>query len=214
VNLLLTASTCIPYTVVSFPSDAKLLFLLARKGPVGERIIATLYLLVLDADGKEPREWPPELLRKLESGTQDSSRMPAALALMLAGAAETDDADRTAQLLERALAMNHKMLPALRRGFLAAACCYQGFQRNDADRAEEWLKRARLVKGGALDKDWDSKALAAISFAKGAYAESAERLTRYVTLLNRQLSGGMVIAERRRTTQLIDRLSAGTPVPS
>ena len=207
-NLLLVLSVSIPYTVVTLPNDAKLILLLARKGAVGERLNAILYLLALDAQGKQPREWPPELIEKLAVPTEDVSRMPTALGLLLSDAADREDTRRTAEILERALAMNNKMLPDLRRGFLAAAAGYHGFLRGDAVRAEAWLKQARQVKGGVRRKDWDSKALAAVFFAKGEHAESAESLTRYLAFLDRLPKGGMSAAERERTWALFNTITS------
>ncbi len=148
------------------------------------------------------------MIEKLAVPTNDVSRMPTALGLLLSDAADREDAQRTAEILERALAMNNKMLPDLRRGFLAAASGYHGFFRGDAFRAEEWLKRARHVKGGVRRKDWAAKALAAVSFAKGEHAESAELLTRYIALLDRLPNGGMIAAERERTWALLNTITS------
>ena len=174
VNLILTISVCVPYTVACFPNDAKLILLLTREGAVGDRIVAILHLLFLDARGKRPGEWPRSWVEKLDIIANDKSRLPVAFGLLLSDAAEREDSERTAELLERALAICNKMLPDVRRGFLAAASCYHGFQHRDATRAEEWLKRAHLVKTGVSRKDWDSRSLAGISYAKGDYARSAD----------------------------------------
>jgi hypothetical protein len=99
------------------------------------------------------------------------------------------------------------MAPDARRGFLAAASGYHGFFRKDALQAEEWLKRARSVKGVAHQKDWDSRSSAAVCYAKGDFAQSAQLLSRYISLLDRQPSGGMIAAERERTMTLIDTLT-------
>ncbi len=208
VNLLLTISVCIPYTRVCFPSDAKLILLLTRKGAAGDRAVAILYLLALDAQGKQPRQWPPELIGKLDVTIKDKSRVPVALSFLLSDAAEKADAQRAAGILERALEMNNEMLPDVRRAFLTAASFYQGFHHNHASQAEEWLKRARSVKGGIADKDWDSGALAAVSFANGDSAQSAEFLARYIALLDRQPMSGRVAAERERITALRNTLKA------
>ncbi len=208
INLLLTISVCIPYTRVCFPNDAKLILLLRRKDAVGERIVAILYLLFLDAQGKTPPDWPAALVEKLDVRANDKSRLPAALGLLLSDAAEKKDPQRTAELLEQALAICDKMLPDPRRDFLAAASCYHGFHRLDASRSEEWLKRARAVRIGGSQKDWDSKALAAVSFAKGENAPSAEFLTRYLALLDRQPASGMIAVERERTMALVNTLTA------
>jgi hypothetical protein len=208
VNLLLTISVCIPYTRFCLPNDAKLILLLRRRDAVGDRLVATVYLLAADAQGRRPRDWPPDLIEKLAVSTHDLSRMPTALSLLLSAAADTEDAQRTAAILERALAINNKMLPELRRGFFAAASVYHGFFRTDASRAEEWLERARSVKVAASQKDWESRALAAISFAKGENAQSADFLTRYIALLDRQPFSGMIAAERERTIALVNTLTA------
>lgn len=203
VNLILTISVCVPYTAGCFPNDAKLILLLTRKGAVGDRIIAILYLLFLDTRGKQPGEWPAGLVEKLDIASGDTSRLPVALGLLLSLAAERKDPERTAELLERALAICNKMLPDARRGFLAAASCYHSFQNRDAARAVEWLKRAHLVKTGVSRKDWDSRSLAGVSYANGDYARSADLLTRYVAFLDRQSPSGMIITERARTLELV-----------
>ena len=208
VNLLLMISVCIPYTTASLPSDSKLLLLLGRKGPVRERLVAVLYLLALDAQGKQPGEWPLELVRHLDVDTMDKSRMPPALALLLAVAAQNGETGRVPLILERALTLLPKMLPDLRRGFLSAAACYHGFENGDAAQAEEWLGRARQIKGGARQKDWDSKALAGIFYAKGDHALSASLLTRYIALLERQPRGGIILAEAARMRNLLAELTA------
>ena len=208
VNLLLTISVCIPYTRVCFPNDAKLILLLRRKDADGKRIAAILNLLFLDAQGKLPREWPAALVAELDVTANDKSRLPVAIGLLLSDAAEKKDSERAAELLERALAICDQMLPDARRDFLIAASCYHGFHRRDASRSEEWLKRARSVKSGASQKDWDSRALAGVSYAKGDYTQSAEFLASYVALLDRQPMSGMVVAERERMIALRNTLTA------
>jgi hypothetical protein len=208
VNLLLTISVCVPYMVAFLPNDARLVLLLTRKGAVGDRLVATLYLLTLDAQGKQPREWPPALIEKLDIGNNDKSRLPVVLGLLLSCAAEKEDAEGTAEILEPALAISHKMLPGVRRAFLAAAASYHGFHCRDASRAEEWVKRARSVKSAVSPQDWDSRAQAAVCFAKGEYTQSARFLERYIALLDRQPTSGMIIAERSRTIALMNGLTA------
>jgi hypothetical protein len=110
--------------------------------------------------------------------------------------------------LERALAINNKMLPDVRRGFLAAASFYHGFHRKDASRSEEWLMQARSVKGSSSQKDWDTGALAAVWFAKGDYSQSSELLARYIALLDRQPMSGRIVAERERIIALRNTLMA------
>jgi hypothetical protein len=207
VNLLLTVSVCIPYTVVSLPNDAKLILLLTGKSAVAERIVASLYLLVLDAQGKRPRDLPRAFIEKLSVATKDTSRMPTALAFLLSDAAEDNDPQKLANILEQGLAMNHKMVPDARRGFLAAAACYHGFHHRNAARAEEWLKRARSVKSNVTQKDWDTQALAAAAFARGDYDQATELLTRFIALIDRQPTSGMLAAERERMLALVNSLS-------
>jgi hypothetical protein len=208
INLLLTISVCVPYVVACLPNDAKLILLLTRKGAAEGRTVALLYLVALDAEGMRPREWPRELIEKLDLTAKDNSRLPVAFRFLLSDAAEKEDAPRAAEILERALAINNKMLPDERRGFLAAASFYHGFHGKDASRSEEWLMRARSVKGGVFPKDWESGALAAIAFANGDHARSAELLARYITLLERQPTSGIVAAELDRIVALRDTLTA------
>lgn len=218
INLVLLISVCIPYTAACFPSDAKLIALLGRGGPVGQRLVAVLFLLALDAQGKEPEEWPRECIAKIEVMTKDNSRMPPALSFLLADAGEREDVERTAEILERALAICDKMPPAALRGFLTMASCEHGLSRGDRTRAEQWLQQARKVKGAVSQKDWDSLALAGILYAQGEFAQAGEMLARYIALLDRQPVSGMVAAERKRIIafrdrELRDRLAAQTGVP-
>jgi len=208
INLLLAISVCIPYTVAYLPNDARLILLLTRKGAAEARTVAILYLLAIDAQGKRPCEWPPELVEKLDVNSKDKSRLPVALSFLLSDAAQKEDAERAAEILERALAINNKMLPDVRRGFLAAASFYHGFHRKDASRSEEWLMQARSVKGSSSQKDWDTGALAAVWFAKGDYSQSSELLARYIVLLDRQPMSGRIVAERERITALRNTLMA------
>jgi hypothetical protein len=208
VNLILLISACIPYTASCYPSDAKLMALLPRGGPLSGRLVAVVFLLSLDAQGKEPDQWPRKYLAALDVVTKDNSRMPPALSFLLADAAGREDLARTAELLERALAICHKMPPMAQQGFLTAASCYHGFAHGDVTRAEKWLDQARKVKGSAARKDWDSKALAAVLYAKGEFATAGEMLARYIAFLDRQPMSGMLAAERRRILDLQEEMAS------
>lgn len=217
VNLILLITVCTPYTSRCLPSDAKRIALLARGGPVGEMLVAGLFLLAQDTEGVEPAQWPQEYIAKLDVMAKDHSGMPQALNFLLADAATREDLERTADLLERALTIYEQMPPTAQRGFLTAASCYHGLARGDVIRAEQWLEKARKVKGAISPKDWDSMALAAIFYGQGDHVHATEQLTRYIAFLDRQpVSGpvsGMITAERRRTVELAERWALQTAVP-
>jgi len=208
VNLFVLILSCIPYTVGSQPNDAKIILTLALKRTVGERLAAIPYLLALDAQGTQPRDWPHGFVAKLSIPTKDQSHMTASLAFQYAEVLESNNPELIGAVLERALAFSPKMSADARRAFFLEASWFQGMLRNNAPLAEAWLDCARKVKNAVFQKDWDSKALAAISCAKGRYAEASELLTRYVALLDRKPASGMIAAEQARTVDLQSRLAA------
>ena len=213
VNLLLAIAPSLPYTVRSQPSDAKLILLLNRKGPAAERLASILYLLELDARQTDPRDWPRELVEKISAPIQDKSYLGSAASIWYADALTTGDVERIAEALERALSESHHFGPDLQRAFYVSASCFQGIYRHHAPLAELWLESARKVKYTTSQKDWDSKALAAIALARGEHARAHELLTRYLTVLDRCPPSGLIAAERVRTVAVMETTnsSAGSP---
>jgi hypothetical protein len=136
--------------------------------------------------------------------------MTASLAFQYAGVLESNDPELIAPVLEHALAFSPKMSPDARRAFFLEASWFHGMLRNDAPLAEAWLDSAQKVKNAVLQQDWDSKAFAAISFARGRYVEAAGLLTRYLAVLDRKPASGMIAAERARTLGLQNQLAAQT----
>ena len=207
INLLLAILATVPRTTATLPNDTKLLLLLKRKGPVAERIVALIHLAALDAQGKRPPELPRELIQAIAVETQDISRLPQAFTFLLSDAADREDFAQMAQILERAFTISDRLLPELKRGFMASAASYHGFHKQNASLAQEWLSRARSVKGPKPQDDWDAQALAAIRYAEGENHQAAQFLIRYVALLERQPLSGMVLAERDRTLKLMNALT-------
>jgi hypothetical protein len=107
------------------------------------------------------------------------------------------DAEPIAETLEIALSVKHD-LADVRRAFYVAASCFHSMFRNNVPLAEAWLESAREVKGAIKQKDWDSKALAAIALANGEHAQARELLTHYLVLLDRLPASGTRAAERAR----------------
>jgi hypothetical protein len=205
VSLLLTISACLPYTFRSQPTDAKLLLLMIRKGPAAERLAAICYIVALDTQRVEPRDWPRELVEKMSIPTRDKSFLTGAIYVRYADALDSGDPERIAEAIERALSSNDEARPDVQRAFYVAAACFHGIFRNDAALAEAWFESARKVRNTASLKDWDAKALASIALAKGDRAQARELLTRYLAVLDRHPLSGMIAAERRRALDLLGR---------
>jgi hypothetical protein len=203
VNLLLVISACLPYTWRSQPSDGKGLLLLIGKGPAAERLTALLYLLALDTQQVEPRDWPRALVEKVSIPTKDKSFLMNAISVSYADALDSGDAERIAEAIEHALSVNAETRPDVRRAFYVAASCFQGIFRKNVALAEAWLESARKVKGAISQQDWDSKASASIALAKGERAQAREWLTRYLALLDGRPASGLLAAERARTVDLL-----------
>jgi len=204
VNLLVAIAPCVPFTVLSQPSDAKLLLLLSRKGPAAERLTAMLYLLALDSQQIAPGEWPRELVEKITVPMEDKYGLASAATIWYADALTSGDVERIAEALERALSVTPYFGPDIQRSFYVSASCFQGIYRQHLPLAELWLESARQVKYTASQKDWDSKALGAIALVKGDHARAHELLTRYLTDLDRRPPSGFLAAERARTVALLD----------
>jgi hypothetical protein len=208
INLLIVITACVPYTWRSRASDGKLFLLLTRTGPAAERLAAMLYILALDAQHVEPRDWPQALVEKMNLPTKDDAFLLNAIVFRYARALDTGDPERIAEAIECALSASQGTRPDVRRAFYAAACCFQGFFRHDVRLAEAWLDDARKVKGAVTPTDWDSRAMGAIALAKGQHTEARACLTRYLAMLDRQPAGGMIAAERARTLELLRRSSS------
>jgi len=205
VNILAGLTTYIPYTVGGQPTDAKIIWILARSGPASEWLLAMLDLLALNARGLEPGDWPRELVETIRKPVSSVYR-PVFLAFQCELTAD-GPLEEAAEALENALAESNKIPPTLRRGFFAAAATFEGFVRQDEKRAREWLDEAAKVRGAVSLKDWDAKARAGILFAQGRITEAGEFLNRYLALLDRQAANGLIVAERRRAVALRERLS-------
>jgi hypothetical protein len=205
VNVLAGLTTYIPYTVNGQPTDAKIIWILARGGPASEWLLAMLDLLALNARGLQPADWPRDLVETIRKPNAGVYR-PAFLAFQCELTAD-GPLEGAAEALENALAESNKIPPTLRRGFFAAAATFEGFVRQDEKRAREWLDEAAQVRGAVSQKDWDAKARAAILFAQGRISEAGEFLSRYLAMLDRQAVNGMASAERKRAVALRERLS-------
>lgn len=209
VNLLIVFSCLIPYTTRGRYSDAKFLLILARRGAAAERLAAILYLIAVDARGTPPRDWPRELVEKIGVPERGTPFLVASLAFRYAAALDRDDAGAAATALESALELSHEMHTDARRWFLTSAACFQASFRHQASLAEEWLASARKVKVAVNQKDWDSKALALISLAKGDAGAARESLTRYLAQVEKRPQCGMLVAERSRVLDILNQ-TAGT----
>jgi Peptidase family M50 len=199
-NVIAGLTSFMPYTIGGQPTDAKIVWTLARGGPAADWLIAMLELLAFNARGVEPRDWPQEYVETIGTPVTRVYR-PVFLAFQCELTADGPP-EAAAEALERALEESNKTTPSTRRGFFVAAASFQGFVRRDAGRAREWLEEARKVRGAVSQKDWDSKAEAAILWADGHKEQATDLLKRYVELLDRQPTSGLITAERRRVVAL------------
>jgi hypothetical protein len=204
-NLLLAVQSCVPYNVRGMATDAKVVLLLIGRGPAAERLAALLYIIAVDAQGIGPRDWPRELVDKMNVPTSEKAFLTSAISVRYAVALDSGDPERIAEAVERALLASDEAGPDVQQAFYVAAACFQGIFRNNVPLAEAWLASAREVKNAASLKDWDSKALAAIAMARGDRAQARELLTRYLAVLDRYPATGMVAVERAQTANLLGR---------
>ena len=205
VNVLLAASSWIPFTVNGRSTDARLFFGLLRAGPAADRLAAILYLLALDSRGTPPREWPADLVRQLEEETELTAHREIGLTFVYFCAMDRGDPERIAGALERVLAFAHQMHPDSRRAYFAEAAFVQGMFRKDAVRAREWLADARHVKGTLPREDWDCAALAGIAVAEGELGQARTQLKRSIAMLDRQPGhSGSVAACRACLASLLE----------
>jgi hypothetical protein len=202
VDCLIAVSAVIPYTLRSHSSDAKVIQLLLQHGPAAERLAAALYIIALDTQQVEPRDWPRELVDKMSIPTEDQSFLISAISIRHCVAVDSGDTGQIAETIESALSVKHDRADIRRLNYVSASW-FQSTFRNNLPLAEAWLEDARKVKGAVAQKDWDSKALASIALANGDDARAREFLTRYLALLDRRTSSGALAAERARTLDLL-----------
>jgi len=205
VNVLIVFSCLIPYTTRGRYSDAKFLLILARTGAAAERLAAILYLIAVDAQGFRPRDWPRELVEKIDVPERSTPFLVASLAFRYTAALDRNDVEAVAAALESALEVSHEMFPDARRWFLTSASCFQASFRGSASLAEEWLAAARKVRVAVNQEDWDGKALALISLAKGDAVAARESLTRYLAQVEKRPQCGMLVAESARVLEMLNQ---------
>ncbi len=152
VGLFLTVMCCLPFTVRTQPTDAKSILLLIRKDQGAERLAAILYILALESQQVEPRDWPPELVDRLSIPTRDKPHLASAIYLRYACALDGGDVERIAEAIERGLSIDNEAPPEIQRKFQVAASCFQGILRHNAELAQAWLESARAVKHTASRK--------------------------------------------------------------
>jgi hypothetical protein len=186
-------------------TDAKIILLLIGKGAAAERLAAVLYIVALDKQQIEPRDWPPALVEKMSIRVKDNTFLTSVLSVRYAVALDNGDPECLAEAIERALLVSNEIGPDAQRAFYVAASCFQGVCRNNVPLAEAWLESARKVKNTTSRKDWDSKALAAIALARGEHTQARELLIRFLTVLDRYPASGALAAERARTADLLHR---------
>ncbi len=203
-NLLIAASSWVPYTINGRSTDAKVLLGLGRPGPQADRLATILYLLAIDGGGTAPRDWPSESLSALERDGGNSAHREIGLMFVYFRAMDDGDPARIAGALERVLALGHRMNPDSRRAFFAEAAFVQGIFRKDATLARAWLEDARKVKGTLPKDDWESAALAGIACAEGEAELACAELRRAIAMLDRQPgNSGSVAACRGRLAELL-----------
>jgi hypothetical protein len=207
-NLIVAASSWIPFYLRGSVTDAKALLLLSRPGREGDWLAAILYIMAVDRQGVAPRDWPPEVVAQLAS---DGASPPAASARYLAmvHALDGDEPSRVAIALEAVLEASHKLRPDIRRVCFSEAAFYQGVTAGNAKLAREWLDDARRVTGAASEKGWDAGLLAAVATAEGNVAEAGKYAQAAIAYLDRWPgASGSVMAARNRLGQLISSPSA------
>jgi hypothetical protein len=207
-DVLLALGSWVPMATRGYLSDAKALLTLAQKGPACERLIAVLYVLLLDDQGVEPKDWPQELVEKLRLDIPGP--YAASISSLLYGRAlQAGDAEAIARALETALGTARSMTVVMRRGYCAESAFFQGFYRRNAALAEAWMADARKVRGAIALPDWDAAACAAVSFANGNYEQAREELGRAMASCDRMSrTQGRVVARKRVLAGLVERCGA------
>jgi hypothetical protein len=208
VNLLVSLTSWIPYSIRGQPSDAKSILILVRKGPLAEQFAAIRFLIALNARGVKPRDWPPELLAKINVPAKENAVLPGVLLFRFSSALNGSDRALIAETLENALAWSHEISPEQRKAFFVDAAYFQGIFRNNAGLARTWVRRAHTVKRAVSRKNWDSKALAGVAYAEGKQDQVREHLERYIADLDQCASSGMIAAERVHMVKLMNQVSA------
>jgi hypothetical protein len=204
IGLIIVISSSLPYTLRGHSTDAEVILLLIRKGPAAERLVAALYILTLDTQQIQPRDWPRELVEKLSIPTPEKAGLISAVFIRYASAMDSGNAGHIAEAIESALSVANDR-PDIQRASFVAASCFHSIFRNNVPLAEAWLESARNVRNTLPQPDWDAKALAAIALANGEHDRARDLLTRYLAVLDRKPASGMIAAERARTVELLGR---------
>jgi len=210
-NVILALGSWVPMVCRGHYTDAKAILVLMRRRPEAERLATILYLVTLDGQGIQPRDWPAEAVAKLSAPCESRDFRASARMLLHIYLRETASPADAASALEKALAVSAEMSGSQRLAYFSEAAFFQGVYNRSAELARAWLADARTVKGVVAHKDWDASAMAAAAFADGREVEFHRQRERALSYLDR-LPGpsGSVDAFRQR----LMRLSITEPAPS
>jgi Peptidase family M50 len=207
-NLLIAASSWIPYVTKGQPTDAKMIQLLQREGAPSDRLAAILYLMAVDANGVRPRDWPQGLMQKLTAHSEDTAYRSAGFLYRYLYVRDAGDVSEAAAALEALLAAESDGRPDLRRVYFAEAAYFQGSVAHNAALAKAWLADARNVKQAIRLEGWDAAAMAGIAIAEGNQAQARAEIARAIEYLDRRAGkNGSVAAARDRLIALRDAVA-------
>jgi len=201
-NIIVAATSWLPYYTQGLVTDAKGILLLTRPGPEADCLAALLFLVALDSQGKLPREWPPDVVAGLHA-PGDTPLHARAKIFLLIYALDTGDSDAVAAAIESALAAGAHQSVDARRTCFSEAAFHHGVVRRDAAQARAWLEDARKIRGTAAEKGWDSAMLGAIAFAEGNSEAARAAFTKAIERLDRRPKSGSVTAARARLAALL-----------
>lgn len=201
-NALVAIGSWIPMTVGPEATDAKLFIRFARAP--SEIFAAIGQLWALDYKGIKPRDWPPELVKRLGQRADDDAFGPAARQFRYLYLMDCGDPLEAAAALESVLAVAHKLRPDERRNYFSEAAFFQAVFRGNSPLAKEWLEEARRLKVTLPERDWEDYPLAAIAVAEGQSQMARSYLLGAIRTLDRAPgNSGSVAALRARLVDLM-----------
>ena len=193
-STLISCVSLIPNRAGGFPSDGAQLLGLLRRDADSEKVTMIMLVQCLTMSGTRPRDWPAELLEKLNTV---KSKQPlyntAAEFMVYSHHLDRHQYDLAQTHLERAVSNFNSLPNGVRQGFALEAAYFWATHRHDLDKATQWLEHG---VGGLVEQAARSRVEAAVHLLKGELQPALEKIREARAHLPASIDRGGAIAEQ------------------
>ena len=192
-STIVSFASLIPNRAGGFPSDGAQLLGLLRRDADSEKVTMIMLIQSLTLSGTRPRDWPEELLEKLNA---HESKQPlyntAAGSMAYSHYLDRQQYDLAQTYLEKSVSNFDDLPNGMRQGFAMEAAYFWAVHRQDLAKATYWLERGT---GGLVEPSARSRVEAAVLLLKGDFQEALEKIREARAHLPSSIDRGGALAE-------------------